>query len=89
MPSSHAQFMGFLMAIFDSLIQFTVFKYLPRWLAYLLGFAGSALVGYARVYLGYHSIRQVVVGFFLGMTLGSIWALVLASSTCKQKLKTN
>ena len=87
MPSSHAQFMGFLMAVFDFLVEFTVFRHLPRWLAYVIAFSGSGLVCYARVYLGYHSVRQVAVGFFLGMTLGTLWAALLTLLIRDSKLK--
>lgn len=88
MPSSHSQFMGFLIGIFHHLLPFTIFDYFPRVFSYILAITGSAVICYSRVYLGYHSERQVAVGFFLGLTLGSLWShLIDWASLDEEKVK--
>ena len=87
MPSSHSQFMGFLMGMFPHILDLTIFSQLPKFLAYSMAIAGSALVSYSRLYLGYHDSRQVVVGFFMGLGLGSLWSKVVYCSAYQQMAK--
>eukprot|EP00586_Coscinodiscus_wailesii_P022755 CAMPEP_0172493536 /NCGR_PEP_ID=MMETSP1066-20121228/24981_1 /TAXON_ID=671091 /ORGANISM="Coscinodiscus wailesii, Strain CCMP2513" /LENGTH=254 /DNA_ID=CAMNT_0013263747 /DNA_START=253 /DNA_END=1014 /DNA_ORIENTATION=+ len=43
-----------------------------------LAWLGGVLVGYSRVYLGYHSVRQVIVGGVLGVVFGAVWFELVA-----------
>jgi dolichyldiphosphatase len=73
-PSNHSQFMGFAAA------------YVCLWAAYkwragarwrlLTGVAAitlAALVGYSRLYLGYHDVIQVAAGLGIGALAGAAW----------------
>lgn len=79
MPSSHSQFSCFLMVygimhvIHFDLSDSRVYKTL---VILMLIFQG-VLVPYSRIYLGYHDIQQVVVGFGLGGIVGLIWFRLL------------
>lgn len=87
MPSSHSQFMGCLLGLFSHLLELTIFRYLPRWLAYLLAYAGSALICFSRFYLKYHNPRQVLAGFFIGLIWGSLWSKVIDGVRSPRKIK--
>mmetsp|Transcript_6179 Transcript_6179/g.7107 ORF Transcript_6179/g.7107 Transcript_6179/m.7107 type:complete len:204 (-) Transcript_6179:1113-1724(-) len=39
--------------------------------------AAACIVAYSRVYLGYHTLSQVIVGCGIGITIASIWFMVL------------
>jgi membrane-associated phospholipid phosphatase len=39
----------------------------------------SVLVGIARVYLGYHSVDQVMAGMMLGSGFSALWFLLIAA----------
>ena len=39
---------------------------------------GAVAVGYSRVYLGYHSMEQVLAGAIFGMLFGLAWGLMTA-----------
>lgn len=80
MPSAHSQFMGFFAA-------YTSLRYLYRWksLTEAKRLAGCGFVTtlamcvcFSRVYLKYHSLEQVLVGFTLGSALGSTYYVVVA-----------
>lgn len=77
MPSSHAQFMGYLAAVAPYFFEFTVFHRLPRLFTKAIFPVASWAVGFSRIYLGYHDLRQVAVGFFIGLAFGLLWADVL------------
>lgn len=79
--------MGFLLGMFPHILGLTIFGHLPRPLAYSMAIGGSALVSYSRVYLGYHDLRQVAVGFFMGLGLGSLWSKVIYNFTQKETNK--
>ncbi|CCH45627.1 Dolichyldiphosphatase [Wickerhamomyces ciferrii] len=78
MPSAHSQFMGF----------FAIFFTLKIWLNWkdltcirkILGTLGvyilGSLVAFSRVYLYYHSYKQVAVGVLLGTAIGAPYFLV-------------
>ncbi|KAI5803106.1 hypothetical protein EDC01DRAFT_494164 [Geopyxis carbonaria] len=78
MPSSHAQFMAFL-GVYVSLLIWVRGAGGPRlqtwrrvgYTAVALG--GGAAVAGSRVYLGYHTARQVVVGCAVGAICGGVW----------------
>eukprot|EP01128_Nolandella_sp_AFSM9_P010850 TRINITY_DN7568_c0_g1_i1.p1 TRINITY_DN7568_c0_g1~~TRINITY_DN7568_c0_g1_i1.p1 ORF type:complete len:223 (+),score=25.51 TRINITY_DN7568_c0_g1_i1:28-696(+) len=73
-PSLHAQLAAF---ILTSLWLALLFQWQARRLIcllfLLLSACVSAAVGYSRVYLGAHTLLQVVCGHFLGMLLAAIW----------------
>lgn len=83
MPSAHSQFMGFLTGYmilrvlffwrFDKSIKGLLCKYLGL----LLLIVSTGLVAFSRVYLGYHSTKQVSVGVSLGLFLGSSYFVVI------------
>ncbi|XP_013382252.1 dolichyldiphosphatase 1 [Lingula anatina] len=79
MPSSHSQFMWF----FATYLVFFLFIRVHRnnkfvdelWKYATLTFVFSlaTAVGYSRIYLGYHTFRQVFWGAVLGAILGALW----------------
>lgn len=83
MPSSHAQFMTFF-AI--SLSGFLLFRHAPtpstsyspstlleRGLFSMLACCGAAAVAGSRVYLSYHTPRQVLAGVAAGLSFAMLW----------------
>ena len=70
MPSSHAQFMGFMMGYFF------FYKRKKHKLYYFGLIISGILTAYSRVYLEYHSFDQVIVGLLLGITIGLTFGLV-------------
>ncbi|XBW38307.1 hypothetical protein QEN19_003896 [Hanseniaspora menglaensis] len=83
MPSAHSQFMGFLTGYmvlrilffwrFDKTFKGLMCKYIG--LSLLIG--STLLVAFSRVYLQYHSLKQVSVGVALGLFLGSSYFVVI------------
>ncbi|QLG70914.1 hypothetical protein HG535_0A08600 [Zygotorulaspora mrakii] len=80
MPSAHSQFMGFF-------CMYTGLRYCLRWkgLTACKRVAGlitvtalAACVCFSRVYLRYHTVDQVLVGFSAGLCSGSSYFLVVA-----------
>ncbi|GJQ10740.1 hypothetical protein GpartN1_g2531.t1 [Galdieria partita] len=78
MPSAHSQSMFFV----TSYVIFTLSRQrhkplcdLEKSLLYSFLLICSVLVSFSRIYLGYHSIRQVIVGAFVGCLLGYFWTL--------------
>ncbi|ODQ49882.1 PAP2-domain-containing protein [Saitoella complicata NRRL Y-17804] len=76
MPSSHSQFMGFWAGVVVVVLygklghRYTA----PQRIALSVAAVTlSTLVCVSRVVLGYHSIKQVVVGNSLGYVLASVW----------------
>lgn len=77
MPSDHAQFVGFAAG-------YLTLWALRRWSvgrAWRGGVAlavhlGAGAVMFSRVYLGYHTVDQVVAGYCVGLGLGAAWHAV-------------
>ncbi|CAH9078206.1 unnamed protein product [Cuscuta epithymum] len=80
-PSSHAQYM-FFFAVYLTLLTRrrlgSLFRY-QMWVAVLVIWPLSILTLYSRVYLGYHSVAQVLAGAGLGAVLGGAWFWVVNS----------
>lgn len=83
MPSSHAQFVAFFAV---SLTLFLLIRHVPnpstsyspstfqeRLLLSLLACCCSAAVAASRVYLNYHTPKQVLVGVGAGITFALVW----------------
>jgi hypothetical protein len=89
MPSNHAQFAFFLVTFWSlhvyntNSVRFAPTAPLGGMLYRHLLVAGlvAAAVGvaFARVYLGYHYLDQVVVGAALGLALGGAWYVAVAA----------
>jgi dolichyldiphosphatase len=88
MPSSHAQFVFFFSCY---LTLFLLFRHTPhpthtlspspfyeRLLLSLLALACAAAVAASRVYLNYHTPRQVLAGCYAGTALAVGWFVVTA-----------
>jgi len=86
MPSSHAQFVAFF-GVYMSL--FLLLRHEPhptnthtpmgfgeRLGVAVLAMGGAATVAASRVYLGYHTSKQVWVGVFAGASLAVAWFVV-------------
>jgi dolichyldiphosphatase len=83
MPSSHAQFVSFFSV---SLTLFLLLRHVPhptethtpfsffqRFLLSLLALASAAGVAYSRIYLNYHTPKQVLVGCAAGAIFAVLW----------------
>lgn len=75
MPSSHSQFIWYF-AVYGSLYLFnyihldhTVWKVLTS----AAMFALAILVAVSRIYLGYHTLNQVIIGSLVGISFGLFW----------------
>lgn len=83
MPSAHSQFMGFLTGylllrvLFFWKFQRSVKGSLTKLLGLCILIGSSGLVSISRVYLGYHSVKQVTLGLVLGLFLGSSYFITL------------
>ncbi|XP_060559137.1 dolichyldiphosphatase 1-like [Ruditapes philippinarum] len=79
MPSSHAQFMFFFATYMILFLFIRVYKNynliddLWKYAAAFGSLTVAGLVGYARIYLGYHTGSQVLWGSVIGVLLGTIW----------------
>ncbi|CAI5991229.1 unnamed protein product [Closterium sp. NIES-64] len=79
MPSAHSQFMSFF-ATFATWLVFYKMDYEDerwRWITAVLPWPFTFLTMASRVYLGYHTIPQVLAGFTLGILLASTWFYVV------------
>jgi dolichyldiphosphatase len=74
MPSAHTQFMMFL-AVCIPLILRTQ-RGFERTVATLIGWVAAVFVAYSRVHMEHHTIKQVVAGAFVGITVGVLWRFV-------------
>ena len=88
MPSSHAQFVAFFSV---SLTLFVLLRHNPHapntssthvptafWERLILSFAavaGASLVAESRIYLNYHTPKQVIVGCAAGASFAVVWFL--------------
>lgn len=73
MPSAHSQFMGFFM-MYMGLRVWCQWSGLTKWNKVVASFGlflASAGVVVSRVYLGYHTGKQVMVGFSIGAFFGT------------------
>ncbi|KAL4927485.1 phosphatase PAP2 family protein [Aspergillus undulatus] len=83
MPSSHAQFVGFF-AVYMGL--FLLFRHSPnspsqggpffRVIASIAITLGAAAVAVSRIYLTYHTTRQVLAGCAVGVTFAFVWFIL-------------
>jgi dolichyldiphosphatase len=79
MPSSHTQFMFFACTVLclASIRRVPASNALARLLQAAEAAALAAMavvVAVSRVYLGYHTVHQVLAGGVLGVALGSVWS---------------
>ncbi|KAG6491739.1 lipid phosphate phosphatase gamma-like [Zingiber officinale] len=75
-PSSHSQYMFFFASYFTLLCLLNGAGFSSprsRRLLGLLPWPAALLTLYSRVYLGYHTIAQVIAGATLGLALGAGW----------------
>ena len=72
MPSSHSQFAWFFCIFWFYYIR----SYKTHWLVQLIVLKSALLVSISRVYLGYHTVEQIVVGGVLGSMIALGWILV-------------
>ncbi|EXJ93554.1 hypothetical protein A1O1_01946 [Capronia coronata CBS 617.96] len=83
MPSSHSQFVAFFAV---SLSLFLIFRHVPtpsmsyspstlpeRLLLSVLAYVGAGAVAASRVYLNYHTPKQVFVGVAAGVSFAIVW----------------
>lgn len=87
MPSSHAQYVAFFSL---SLTLFLLFRHVPkqptsshtpltmvtRVILSGMALATAGLVAWSRVYLNYHTPKQVMVGVFAGLASSAAWFVV-------------
>lgn len=87
MPSSHAQFVAFFstsLALFllfrhtpkPATVSHTPFSMIERVGLSVLAIVGAGLVACSRIYLNYHTTKQVLVGCFAGVLSAFGWFLV-------------
>ena len=82
MPSSHSCFMGYI-AMFSLLFAIRRCQDLlgpnafvirmKRWLIPFVSTFSAILCSYSRIHLEYHTIRQVIAGIALGITIAILW----------------
>lgn len=78
MPSAHSQAMFFVTSCVIVTLSRRRHKPLSDWeknFLYLFLITCSLLVCFSRVYLGYHSVAQVIVGALVGCVVGYFWTL--------------
>ncbi|CAI4062221.1 hypothetical protein SKDZ_07G2890 [Saccharomyces kudriavzevii ZP591] len=79
MPSAHSQFMGFCFA-YNSLKIYTLWRNLNFFEKCIFS-SGLALLSFcvcfSRVYLHYHNLDQVIMGFSVGALAGSVYFFIL------------
>mmetsp|Transcript_7506 Transcript_7506/g.21257 ORF Transcript_7506/g.21257 Transcript_7506/m.21257 type:complete len:163 (+) Transcript_7506:512-1000(+) len=84
MPSSHSQCISFAALVFISLAVQRPAPTLPgRLWQGIQGTASVAVCGavaWSRVYLGYHSLEQVIAGLLVGAAVGGLWAWGVAAA---------
>lgn len=83
MPSSHAQFVAFFSVTLTLFLLFrhvphptethTPFSFAGRSLLSLLALASAAVVAVSRIYLSYHTQKQVLVGCACGAAFALVW----------------
>ncbi|KAJ2391828.1 hypothetical protein H4S02_001125 [Coemansia sp. RSA 2611] len=74
MPSSHAQFMGFFVVYVVVYLETRVVMHqVHRRVVQAGSLVLGGLVLISRVYLGYHTVRQVLAGAIVGAGTGAVW----------------
>ncbi|KAL5450456.1 hypothetical protein PMIN07_008822 [Paraphaeosphaeria minitans] len=83
MPSSHAQFVTFFSVTLALFLLFrhvphptethTPFSFLQRFLLSVLALLSAAAVAVSRIYLNYHTPKQVLVGCLAGTVCAVVW----------------
>ncbi|KAH9493240.1 Dolichyldiphosphatase 1 [Bulinus truncatus] len=79
MPSSHTQFMWFFSSYFALFLLLRLYKNhsliddMWKYVCAGVGVLCAIIVSWSRIYLGYHTMSQVLVGSFLGIVLGTLW----------------
>jgi dolichyldiphosphatase len=83
MPSSHAQFVAFFSVTLTLFLLFrhvphptethTPFSFAGRFVLSLLALASAAAVAGSRIYLSYHTQKQVFVGCACGAAFALVW----------------
>ena len=74
MPSDHSMFMFFITTYVAWVLAKTPFlRRSSFFLSVSSMFVVSSTVGYSRLYLGVHTLEQVLVGALLGVVVGSVW----------------
>jgi dolichyldiphosphatase len=83
MPSSHAQFVAFFSVTLALFLLFrhvphptethTPFSFVQRFALSVLALASAAAVAVSRIYLNYHTPKQVLVGCFAGAVCAVVW----------------
>jgi dolichyldiphosphatase len=83
MPSSHAQFVAFFSVTLALFLLFrhvphptethTPFSFVQRAVLSLCALAGAGLVAWSRIYLNYHTPKQVIVGCVAGAVFALVW----------------
>ncbi|CAB4421039.1 unnamed protein product [Rhizophagus irregularis] len=79
MPSSHAQFISYFATFASIYLYYKItFHNNSRKFPIILGLIiFSCLVSYSRVYLIYHTTKQVIVGNIFGLTFAIFWYILL------------
>lgn len=74
-PSSHSQFMCFFSTymMLLALRRLSFSDKLSKWFCALVSWPFTLLTLYSRIYLGYHSLEQVIAGSLFGSLLGAGW----------------
>uniref|UniRef100_A0A7N0UAL4 Phosphatidic acid phosphatase type 2/haloperoxidase domain-containing protein n=1 Tax=Kalanchoe fedtschenkoi TaxID=63787 RepID=A0A7N0UAL4_KALFE len=76
-PSSHSQYM-FFFAVYFSLMTWRGIRLGSTKCVFdALNWSLAVLTMYSRVYLGYHTVAQVLAGASLGIVLGALWFWVV------------
>ena len=78
-PSSHSVYMAFF-SIYLTLLasrRLTFSTSLGKLFVVVLPWPFAVIVMYSRIYLGYHSLGQVIAGCILGLILGLVWFLIV------------
>ncbi|KAF2274203.1 DOLPP1 protein [Westerdykella ornata] len=83
MPSSHAQFVTFFSVTLAFFLLFrhvphptethTPYSFFQRFLLSLCALAGAGAVAWSRIYLNYHTPKQVLVGCAAGAVFAVVW----------------
>jgi len=83
MPSDHSQFMAFFTIYFWLFIFIRVYRnnsFLEDAWKYFISLSlgvTSVIVLYSRVYLGYHTMPQIIVGAIIGAAFGLLWFFIV------------
>ncbi|KAL2622572.1 hypothetical protein R1flu_002777 [Riccia fluitans] len=78
-PSSHSQFMCFF-SMYLTLLALRSFHFtdpFSKYFTVIVSWPFTVAVVYSRVYLGYHSVAQIIAGSIIGLALGAIWFVIV------------